>query len=187
MAREQSVSRRSVLVVDDIAENITLLQRLLEPKGYDVHAAHSGEAALEYVANTPPDAILLDLVMPGMDGFEVCERLKRDMGTRHIPVIIITGLAEHEANIRALEAGADDFLLRPIDPVLLAARIRSSTYSKALHDQLVSYQHRLEDSNVVLEERVRERTAQLERSQRVTVFSLAKLAESRDPETGQHL
>jgi putative two-component system response regulator len=125
--------------------------------------------------------------MPDMNGFEVCDRLKRDLNTRHIPIIIITGVAEHEANIRALEAGVDDFLIRPIDPVLLDARIRSSVKAKALQDQVIKYQRRLEIDNVALEERVRERTAQLERTQQVTMFSMARLAESRDPETGEHL
>ncbi|MFA6241846.1 MAG: HD domain-containing phosphohydrolase [Candidatus Hydrogenedentales bacterium] len=176
-----------ILIVDDIPENIVLMKRLLAPKGYDVHEATGGKAALETVLQDPPDVILLDLIMPDMNGFEVCERLKRDLSTRHIPVIIVTGMAEHEANIRALEAGADDFLTRPIDPVLLEARIRSSVKSKALQDQIMRYQRRLEDDNVALEERVRERTTLLERTQQVTVFSLARLAESRDPETGEHL
>lgn len=176
-----------VLIVDDIPGNIVLMRRLLAPKGYDVREAEGGRAALESVNSDPPDVILLDLIMPDMNGFEVCERLKRNLATRHIPVIIVTGMAEHEANIRALEAGADDFLTRPIDPVLLEARIHSSVKSKALQDQIIRYQRRLEDDNVALEERVRERTALLERTQQVTVFSLARLAESRDPETGEHL
>jgi putative two-component system response regulator len=168
-------------------ENIALMRRLLAPKGYTIAEALSGPAALAMVAEDPPDVILLDLIMPEMNGFEVCDRLKRDLATRHIPIIIITGVSEHEANIRALEAGVDDFLIRPIDPVLLDARIRSSVKSKALQDQIIKYQRRLEGDNQALEERVRERTAQLERTQQVTMFSMARLAESRDPETGEHL
>ena len=184
---EPDRSRPTILVVDDMPENIALMRRLLEPKGYTISEALSGPAALELVAMDPPDVILLDLIMPDMNGFEVCDRLKRDLVTRHIPIIIITGVAEHEANIRALEAGVDDFLIRPIDPVLLDARIRSSVKSKALQDQVIKYQRRLEVDNQALEERVRERTAQLERTQQVTMFSMARLAESRDPETGEHL
>jgi putative two-component system response regulator len=168
-------------------ENIALMRRLLAPKGYTIAEALSGPAALAMVAEDPPDVILLDRIMPEMNGFEVCDRLKRDLATRHIPIIIITGVSEHEANIRALEAGVDDFLIRPIDPVLLDARIRSSVKSKALQDQIIKYQRRLEGDNQALEERVRERTAQLERTQQVTMFSMARLAESRDPETGEHL
>ncbi len=184
---EPEEDRPTILVVDDMAENIALMRRLLVPKGYTITEALSGPAALEMVAEDPPDVILLDLVMPDMNGFEVCDRLKRDLLTRHIPIIIITGVAEHEANIRALEAGVDDFLIRPIDPVLLDARIRASVKSKALQDQIIKYQRRLEGDNQALEERVRERTSQLERTQQVTMFSMARLAESRDPETGEHL
>lgn len=177
----------TILVVDDMPENLELYRRMLAPKGYSVIPANGGEAALEIVAATPPDVILLDLMMPGMDGFEVCERLKRNFSTRHIPIIMITGVAEHDANIRALESGVDDFLTRPIDPVLLEARIRSSVKSKAMQDQILRYQKRLEDDKVILEERVRERTVEVERTQQATVFGLARLAESRDPETGEHL
>ncbi|MCC6488003.1 MAG: two-component system response regulator [Candidatus Hydrogenedentes bacterium] len=180
-------SRPTVLVVDDMPENIVLMRRLLGPKGYRITEATSGPKALDMVESDPPDVVLLDLIMPEMNGFEVCDRLKRNLATRHIPIIIITGVAEHEANIRALEAGVDDFLIRPIDPVLLEARIRSSVKSKAMQDQIIKYQKRLEGDNLALEERVRERTAQLERTQQVTMFCMARLAESRDPETGEHL
>lgn len=177
----------NVLVVDDLEENIVLLKHLLEPKGYRIHQALGGQEALDLVEQAPPDVILLDLVMPGMDGFEVCERLKDNPATRHIPVIITTGLSEHEANLRAINVGADDFVLRPIEPMLLEARIRSGVRAKVMQDQIISYQKRLEDSNLLLERRVRERTSQLELTQRVTSFSLARLAESRDTETGMHL
>ncbi len=171
---------KQILVVDDLPENAAILSRFLAPMGYQVSAVHDGVSALEFVGNTPPDVILLDLAMPGMDGFQVCQCLKQSPETRHIPVIIITGLSDREANIHAIEAGADDFVVKPFDRVLLEARIRSSLKTKVLQDQLLAYQHELE-------ERVRERTRQLERTQQVAVFSLAKLAESRDNETGDHL
>jgi len=122
-----------------------------------------------------------------MDGFEVCRRLKEDRETHHIPVIIVTGVPEKEANVRALEAGADDFLVKPFDSVILAARIRSSLRAKMLRDQAIAYQGQLLTDNETLEARVRERTVQVTRTQEVAVFSIAKLAESRDPETGAHL
>lgn len=177
----------TILVVDDMPENLELYRRMLAPKGYTVVPANGGEVALEIVAAKPPDVILLDLMMPGMNGFEVCEHLKRNFSTRHIPIIMITGVADHDANLRALESGVDDFLTRPIDPVLLEARIRSCVKSKAMQDQILRYQKRLEDDKQILEERVRERTVEVERTQQATVFSLARLAESRDPETGEHL
>jgi putative two-component system response regulator len=171
---------KHILVVDDLHENAALLSRFLSPMGFNVHAAHDGVSALQFVEKTPPDVILLDLMMPGMDGFQVCQRLKQSPETRHIPVIIITGLSDREANIRAVEAGADDFVIKPFDRVLLEARIRTSLKTKLLQDQLLAYQHELEV-------RVQDRTRQLERTQQVAVFSLAKLAESRDNETGDHL
>ncbi|NUM54728.1 MAG: two-component system response regulator [Candidatus Hydrogenedentes bacterium] len=180
-------SQPTILVVDDMPENLELYRRLLTPRGYSVLSANGGVEAFAIVAATPPDVILLDLLMPGMDGFEVCERLKRNLATRHIPVIMVTGVADHDANIRALESGVDDFITRPLDPVLLEARIRSSVKSKAMQDQILRYQKRLEDDKQILEARVHERTAEVERTQQATVFGLARLAESRDPETGEHL
>jgi putative two-component system response regulator len=171
---------KHILVVDDLHENAALLSRFLSPMGFNVHAVNDGLTALQFVEKTPPDVILLDLMMPGMDGFQVCQRLKQSAETRHIPVIIITGLSDREANIHAIEAGADDFVIKPFDRVLLEARIRTSLKTKLLQDQLLAYQHELEA-------RVQERTKQLERTQQVAVFSLAKLAESRDNETGDHL
>lgn len=179
--------RARILVVDDLEENVRLLQHFLEPKGYDVHCAYTGEQALTAVDQFPPDVVLLDLVMPGIDGFEVCQRLKADAETRHIPIIILTGLSEVQANVRALEAGADDFLIKPIDSVLLDARIRNSLRAKRLQDRVIQYQRQLEVYNETLEARIRDRTAQLERTQQVAIFSMAKLAESRDNETGEHI
>ncbi len=176
-----------VLIVDDLEANTRLLARLIEPKGFVVLSAHGGEEALEYVRDYPPDVILLDLMMPEVDGFEVCRQLKDSAATRHIPVIIITGVMEREANLRALEVGADDFIVKPFDSLLLLARIRNCLRSKMLQDQVMDYQRRLEEYNEKLREGIAERTAQLARTQHTTVFSLAKLAESRDTETGAHL
>ena len=176
-----------ILVIDDLAENTALMERFLRPRGYDVRCFTSGMEGLRAVDADPPDVILLDLVMPQMDGFQVCQTLKQDPRTRHIPIIVVSGLQEREANIRAIESGADDFLVKPFDSVLLEARIRSSIRTKMLHDQIFEYQDQLENQNERLEEAVQERTAQIVRTQEVTVFSLAKLAESRDNETGDHL
>ncbi len=171
---------KHILVVDDLPENAKILSSFLTPQGYIIDAVTSGEEALELVSKTIPDVILLDLVMPGMNGLEVCRRLKQQPNTRHVPVIIITGVSEREANIKAIEAGADDFLTKPFDRVLLQARIDTSIKTKILQDQLLEHQQELEEI-------VRQRTKQVELTQRITVFSLAKLAESRDNETGDHL
>lgn len=180
-------SGKKVLIVDDFVENSRILETFLRAKGYEVSSADCGEKALEQVAVQPPDIILLDLMMPGMDGYEVCQRLKQSPDTRYIPIIIVTGLHEREANIKALEAGADDFIVKPFDALLLDARIRSSLRTKNLQDEIIQYQRQLEAQNEELEVRVHERTAQVLRTQQVAVFSLARLAESRDTETGAHL
>lgn len=176
-----------VLVVDDEEVNLDLMRRFLSVKGYEVVAARDGLDALARIAEHPPDVIILDLIMPNMNGYEVCERIKANPSTRHIPVIILTGAPKEEANVRALEAGADDFLQRPFDASLLDARLRNCICSKILQDRLIEYHRRLEGYNEQLEDGIRRRTAQLERTQHATVFALAKLAESRDPETGRHL
>jgi putative two-component system response regulator len=176
-----------VLVVDDLPENIEILQRLLTPRGYIVDAASSGNEALEKAFASIPDIILLDLVMPDIDGIEICKRLKADAKTRYIPIVILTGVAEREYYAEALEAGADDYLTKPLDSVLLQARVRNCLRSKRLQDSLLDYQRTLEQYNATLEARVQERTEQVRKGQQVTVFSLSRLAESRDPETGEHL
>ncbi|MCK5861042.1 MAG: two-component system response regulator [Candidatus Hydrogenedentes bacterium] len=169
-----------VLVVDDLVENTLILKGFIKPLGFEVVTAQSGEEALKKIEAQPPDIILLDLMMPGMSGFEVTERLKENPDTRHIPIIIVTGLSDPEANVKAIKAGADDFLIKPFDRVLLEARIRASFKTKRLQDEIL--QHRRE-----LEMRVRERTRQVELTREVALFSLARLAESRDAETGDHL
>lgn len=179
--------KRKVLIVDDFVENTRILEAFLGAKGYAVSSASNGQDALDQVAAAPPDIILLDLIMPGMDGYEVCQRLKASAETRLIPIIIVTGLHEREANIRALEAGADDFIVKPFDALLLDARIRSALRSKALQENIIEYQRQLEAQNEELERRVSERTVQVTHTQQIAVFSLAKLAESRDTETGAHL
>lgn len=170
----------SVLVVDDMPENTEVLRAFLQPLGLDVRTTQRGDEALAMVAEAPPDAILLDLMMPGIDGVEVCRRLKADPVTRHIPVIIITGNSDRDSNLRALEAGADDFVSKPFDRVLLEARLNSGFNAKRLHDALLRHQQGLEAE-------VEARTLEVRRTQQITVFALAKLAESRDNETGDHL
>jgi two-component system cell cycle response regulator len=125
-----------ILVVDDIAPNVKLLEARLTAEYFDVVTASDGPTALELAARETPDLILLDVMMPGMDGFEVCRRLKADWATSHIPVVMVTALTEVEDRVRGLEAGADDFLSKPVNDVALFARVRSLVRLKMLMDEL---------------------------------------------------
>jgi two-component system cell cycle response regulator len=125
-----------ILVVDDIEANVRLLAAKLEAEYYDVLTASDGVTALELAAGHAPDIVLLDVMMPGMDGFQVCRRLKDDPETRHVPVVLVTALDGRGDRIAGLEAGADEFLTKPIDDVMLFARVRSLTRLKMVIDEL---------------------------------------------------
>jgi two-component system cell cycle response regulator len=125
-----------ILVVDDIEANVRLLEAKLSAEYYEVITAYDGPTALAMAAADKPDIILLDVMMPGMDGFQVCRRLKDDAETRHVPVVLVTALDGRADRVSGLEAGADDFLTKPIDDVMLMARVRSLTRLKAVIDEL---------------------------------------------------
>jgi len=125
-----------ILVVDDIEANVRLLQAKLQAEYYHVLTASDGATALAIAAEERPDLLLLDVMMPGMDGFEVCRRLKDDAATRHIPIVLVTALDGRADRITGLEAGADEFLTKPIDDVMLFARVRSLTRLKLVIDEL---------------------------------------------------
>lgn len=127
----------TLLIVDDAPGNLTVLGELLREAGYQVKAANSGCAALRYAVQSPcPDLILLDVMMPGMDGFEVCRRLKADPRTYHVPVVMVTALDQPADRVAGLEAGADDFLTKPVSDTQLMARVKSLVRLKMLTDEL---------------------------------------------------
>jgi two-component system, cell cycle response regulator len=125
-----------ILVVDDIEANVRLLEAKLTAEYYEVLTAHDGPTALALAAKEKPDIVLLDVMMPGMDGFQVCRRLKNDPETRHLPVVLVTALDGRGDRIAGLEAGADEFLTKPIDDMMLFARVRSLTRLKMVIDEL---------------------------------------------------
>ncbi|MHA1536963.1 MAG: response regulator, partial [Alphaproteobacteria bacterium] len=125
-----------ILVVDDIAPNTRLLEAKLTREYFDVLTANSGEAALKLIREESPDIVLLDVMMPGLDGFEVCRRIKGDPASMHIPVIMVTALSQVADRVRGLEAGADDFLTKPIDDIALMARVKSLIRLKMMFDEL---------------------------------------------------
>jgi CheY-like chemotaxis protein len=146
------VSER-ILLVDDRRENIRLLEAILAPYGYVTTAADSGEAALEAIGRELPDLVLLDIVMPGMKGYEVCRRLRADAATRFLPIVMVTANPEQD-KVAALEAGADDFIVEPFDKHVLLARVRSLLRIKAYHDTIERQAAELAQVNRTLEERV---------------------------------
>lgn len=147
-----------VLVVDDEEKNRTLLRDPLEARGYEVAEAENGERALQKIAVRSPDVILLDLMMPKMDGFEVCRRLRKDAKTTHIPILMITALSERKERLTGIEAGANDFLNKPIDLQDVILRVGNAVYAKHLHDQLQAEQEKSEQLLLnILPKRIAER------------------------------
>ena len=140
----RSPVKPTILIVDDTDGFREVLEDLVSALGYTPMAVDNGAAALEAMKVAHPDLVLLDIVMPGMDGHEVLEMMKKDAALRHLPVIIISGIHEIESAVRCIERGADDYLTKPFDPVLLKARIRSSLEKKQLRDQEVHYRQRIE-------------------------------------------
>jgi len=165
-----------ILVVDDLAQNVRLLEAVLSPKGFRVAAAYSGEEALDALGREQPDVVLLDILMPGMDGYEVCRRIRQDPETAFLPVIMITASGEEE-KVRAIEAGADDFVSKPFDQAELLARVRSLVRVKRYHDTIESQAAELARWNRELEQRVQDQVEQLERVGRLRRFLPAQLAD----------
>src|SRR5919107_4895715 len=127
-----------ILIVDDTGESLRLLAALLESRHYDVVTATNGQEALAAVAHDRPDLVLLDVYMPGLDGYEVCRRLRQHPATAYLPVVMITASGGQEKR-RAIEAGADDFVTKPFDQAELLARVRSLLGVKRYHDEIEAY------------------------------------------------
>lgn len=143
---DDSKYRSKVLVVDDEPVNVILIQSILE-KDYATIPAYNGKEALEKIRTDAPDIVLLDIMMPEINGYEVCEKIKQQSSTRFIPVVMITALSEVEDKIKAIEAGADDFLTKPINSIELITRVKSLLKAKYLHDQLVKSKEKMESHN----------------------------------------
>lgn len=165
-----------VLVVDDQPTNIKLLDATLSPRGYAVTGAESGEKALAVLAEGGIDLVLLDIVMPGLDGYEVCRRIRQDPTTAYLPVVMVTASGD-EQKLRALEAGADDFVTKPIDRAELLARVASLARIKRYHDMVSRQAAELAAWNRELEERVEHQVGELERMGRLRRFLSPQLAE----------
>lgn len=169
----ENVKREKVLIVDDIPENLMILMNILK-NDYTVVAATSGEKALDLASQDPkPDIILLDIMMPGIDGYEVCRRLQKGIQTRDIPVIFITAKTEVDDEAKGLELGAVDYIGKPVNAAIVRARVRN-------HLELKRHRNHLE-------ELVTQRTYQLKKAQESVIEAMGMVAEHRDPETGSHI
>jgi adenylate cyclase len=159
----------TVLVVDDLPQNVRLLDAVLSPHGYSVTSASSGREALNAVEESLPDIVLLDILMPEMDGYEVCRRIRENPRTAFLPVVMITASGDQE-KVRAIEAGADDFIMKPFDQSELLARVRSLVRLRRYHDTIERQAVELLAWNGQLEERVAAQIKELERVNRLRRF-----------------
>jgi len=179
MSAVEGLHQATVLIVDDTPDNLTLMSELLQDI-YRVKVANSGERALSLAASAPPDLILLDIMMPDMDGYEVCRRLKSSPATAHIPIIFLTARSTIEDEQVGLEMGAVDYIVKPISPPIVLARVKTHLTLKGAADFL-------RDKNEFLEKEVGRRTEEVIAIQDATILVVTSLAETRDQETGNHI
>jgi adenylate cyclase len=170
-------SPAKILVVDDTPRNVKLLADLLSVKGYSVTTASSGREALAALDAALPDLVLLDVVMPEMSGYDVCQKIRAGQATTMIPIIMVTALDPAVERVKGIEAGADDFLSKPINQAELLARVKSLLRIKELHDTVQAQAQELADWNKTLEQRVQTQMEQLERLERLKRFFSPQLAE----------
>ena len=142
----------TILIVDDEKVNIKLIKGMLAKENYNLISAGSGQEALSILASNRPDLILLDVMMPEMDGFETARKIKQNINTKIIPVLMVTALSEKEHRLKALDSGADDFLSKPVEKIELIIRVKSLLRIKKYHDELIDRYNKIEEMNLELKE-----------------------------------
>jgi putative two-component system response regulator len=190
----ENIKEFTVLVVDDMPDNLRLMSDLLKDV-YNVKVSRSGETAIDIVnSNIQPDLILLDIMMPEMDGYEVCSHLKSNPKTEKIPVIFLSSKNEVSDETKGFELGAVDYITKPISPSIVLSRVKTHLEMKKLHDMLrdennimKKMQDFLRDQNNFLENEIKSRTLEIIAIQDVTIHAMASLAETRDSDTGNHI
>lgn len=180
-------SKPILLAVDDQPQNIELLEAFLVPQGYDVLCACSGEEALAKLGENAIDLILLDVMMPGMDGFEVTRRVRENLSFRLLPIILVTALRDKDDHIKGIEAGCDDFLSKPIDKTELLARVRALLKVKAYHDLLNDYQRKLESDIATRTQELHQALADTKAASLEIIHRLSTATECKDETTGNHI
>ncbi|MEW6335585.1 MAG: HD domain-containing phosphohydrolase [Thermodesulfobacteriota bacterium] len=191
---EQPGQPARILVIEDDVMNSRLLVTILTRLGYAVETAFDGIAGLEKARSSPPDLILLDLNLPRLHGYDVAARLKQDDATKIIPIVVVSSFSEVENRVKSLEAGADDFLSKPVDQLELRARVQSLLKVKMFNDHMVNYQKNLEvevekrtlELNRTMEE-LKEALEKIKQASLDTTFRLSQAVESRDGATGIHI
>jgi putative two-component system response regulator len=176
-----------ILVVDDQVQNIELLEAHLVPHGYEIIRAVNGEDALDKLSGNQIDLILLDIMMPGMDGFEVTRRVRQSKKNHLLPVILVTALWETEDRIKGIEAGCDDFISKPIDKLELLARIRSLLKVKDYNDLMLNYRTELESEVTARTEQLNQALLRLKTTSLDTIYRLSMASEYKDEDTGAHI
>jgi len=178
--KNHPTNQKSVLIVDDELRNVRYIESLLLNEGYKTLMADNGKDAIELARERLPDIILLDAMMPGLNGFEVAAQLKADSKTKNIPIIMVTVLDDRNSRLKALQCGVEEFLTKPVDRAELWIRVRNLIRLKEYSDFLVNY-------NQTLEAQVEEKTSELLASHYDAVFTIVRAAEFRDEETGAHI
>jgi putative two-component system response regulator len=183
MMKDKSV----ILVVDDYPQNIKLLEAYLVPDGYEIVRAENGEEALGKLHGSQIDLILLDVMMPGMDGFEVTRRVRQDDNNRLLPIILLTALRETEFRVKGIEAGCDDFISKPVDKTELLARVKSLLKVKAYNDLMQNYRKELESEVTTRTEELKQASEKIKTASLDTIYRLSMASEYRDKDTGAHI
>jgi len=183
----RTINKPVILIVDDQLPNIELLEAYLLPLGYKIFKAENGEEALLILSGNQIDLILLDVMMPGMDGFEVTRRIRQDGVLRRIPIILVTALRETQDRVKGIEAGCDDFISKPIDKLELLARVRSLLKVKAYNDLMLNYRKELESEVNARTEELKHAFESLKIASLDTIYRLSMAAEYKDEATGAHI
>ena len=176
-----------ILVVDDQPQNNELLEAYLAPQGYEIIKAANGEEALEKLAGNQIDLILLDVMMPGMDGFEVTRRIRQDKKNRLMPIILVTALRETEDRVKGIEAGCDDYISKPVDKMELLARVQSLLKVKAYNDLMSNYRKELESEVIKRTEELKLAFEKIKAASLDTIYRLSMASEYKDEDTGAHI
>ncbi len=176
-----------ILVVDDQVQNRDLLEAFLVPEGYDTVTAAGGRDALAILSENDVDLILLDVRMPGMDGFELCARIRGDVNHQLLPIILVTALRETEDRIKGIEAGCDDFISKPVDKLELLARVKSLLKVKAYNDLMSNYRSELESAVHSRTEELNKALGRIKEASLETIYRLSIASEYRDEDTGAHV